>query len=1166
MTQSYEIRNELIRSLVKSLVGPRYDQDEVIHDDPRQRYLMGALGPAMTYTEPDSDADLVESDLADSSDEEGQAEKTSARPTIVPNSFGMTFSVARQSPHGEPVAHLEIEAEWGQYTTERYQDDDKTKTRWKRTPFNGKVQLPLVPRDLGEPLQLTSARHDIPEAVYLTAVVRQRATCWIVTLFLVNDQKKSRKAAASRFLFQARLRVTGPGATSVFLPHPFEDPRTNLDPIDNEELKDLDMRYRHQMEFAVGHGISVKHTWDPSEKTHAQILETNAMPHFEVPRTDAVALDKVLLDMKALAETDDLGAALRPLTQAYRAWIVKEFDRLARKVDGLERWQERGKAALQQCEDALARIEAGIALLESDDEAARCFRFANRAMYLQRIHTQWCEAKRTDPAARLSTYDTPANHTWRPFQIAFVLLNLPGLTDLSHPERSAERDAVADLLWFPTGGGKTEAYLGLAAYTLAMRRRQGRVGDRQGEDGVAVLMRYTLRLLTVQQYQRAAALVCACEVIRRDPKNLGLWGQTPFRIGLWVGAQSTPNATESAQEDLAQVRQGKDPGSSGGTAVQFDQCPWCGSTIDPGKHMKADTKILRRTFTYCGDYYGRCLFTEKKSPNEGLPVVCVDEEIYRLLPAIVIATVDKFAQLAWNGQTQMLFGQVNGYCPRHGYRSDETADEDSHQKSGAFPAVKTQSVGPLRPPDLIIQDELHLISGPLGTLVGLYETAIEKLASFTVEGQEVRPKLILSTATIRRAKEQVRQLFNHDVQVFPPQGLDAGDNFFALQKVPSAATPGRMYLGVCAPGRKIKNVMIRVYATLLALGQKYYDDFDEAADPYMTLVGYFNSRRELGGVRRMVDDAISAQARNEKANSWAVRYIDSLQSVTELTSRMSATEIPKVLNELSIPFSKAAQAKPKADAKLSGKTPSKRQRPYDILLATNMIQVGVDVPRLGLMVVARQPKSTAEYIQATSRVGRRAPGLVVTVLNWAHPRDLSHYERFNAYHASFYKYVEANSVTPFSARARDRALAAVLVALVRQLDCQLNANHAAAHFEPTHGNVTRAVQAILDRAEAIGGLDVRQVVARELDHLIDLWCRQANRSAGEATLAYRKTSAGGGAVKGLLAAPGADADPGCFRVQTSLRSVEPTIHLVHHGCLDLEGATGFQPMPLAEES
>ena len=392
--------------------------------------------------------------------------------------------------------------------------------------------------------------------------------------------------------------------------------------------------------------------------------------------------------------------------------------------------------------------------------------------------------QRSPPIRPSRDADIPKNRSWRPFQLAFILLNLPALTHPTHPDRVGT--GLGDLLFFPTGGGKTEAYLGLTAFTLAIRRLQGVVAGRDGRDGVAVIMRYTLRLLTSQQFQRAAALICACELIRRE--DPGLWGEAPFRIGMWVGSSVTPNRTAAAAKALEDEHGlGGRGGSKHSSPVQLVSCPWCGSDIDPADHARSDPDRWR-TLVFCGDDLGRCAFTEKGSPDEGLPVITVDEEIYRLLPSLVISTADKWAMLPWRGELHLLFGRAERRCTRHGYRSpdlDVVGDKkeaDKHTRTGTLPPAETVAVTPLRPPDLIIQDELHLISGPLGTMVGLYETAIDRLASWEVDGVTVRPKLVASTATIRRAGDQVYAVFWRQTRIFPPPVLDLDDSFFAVRR------------------------------------------------------------------------------------------------------------------------------------------------------------------------------------------------------------------------------------------------------------------------------------------------------------------------------------------------------------------------------------------------
>jgi hypothetical protein len=757
--------------------------------------------------------------------------------------------------------------------------------------------------------------------------------------------------------------------------------------------------------------------------------------------------------------------------------------------------------------------------------------------------------RRGDDKPDMGTIDIPENRSWYPFQLAFVLLNLPGITGFDHPERSESPSAVADLLWFPTGGGKTEAYLGLTAYTLGLRRLQGTVEGRSGENGITVLMRYTLRLLTLQQFQRAAALICACEDIRRTALSNSdtRWGKTPFRIGLWVGGSTTPNWTSDADEAVKSAHGGK-PKSGAASPHQLTNCPWCGTKIDPGKHIKVEkySEGACRTLIYCGAKFGQCKFSMKEAPGEGLPVMVVDEEIYRRLPSLLITTVDKFAQMPWNGSVQMLFGQVDGYCERHGFRSPGLAEASEelevggvHRAKGQIPQARVVSQNPLRPPDLIIQDELHLISGPLGTLVGLYETAIDRLCTWEVNGTKVRPKVVASTATIRRASDQVYGLFLRNLNIFPPSGLEIGDNFFSLQRQPSEKTPGRKYIGVCAPGRRLKAALIRVYVAFLSAGQVLFDKYGLDADPWMTLVGYFNSLRELGGMKRLVDDDVRTRLGKMQDRGLAKRRLHTPDTVRELTSRLGSTAIPETLDLLESRFDPAIldeiKGRKRGDEFI--------HRPIDVLLATNMISVGVDVPRLGLMVVGGQPKTTAEYIQASSRVGRKFPGLVCTVFNWARPRDLSHYETFEHYHSTFYKHVEALSVTPFSSGATARGLAALLVSLVRQAGFEFNSNDKAMLMASQRGHqyVTDAIEAITRRAELIAGPEAAEEVRQQLKRKMDLWQKRAQRMAQGNQLGYETKK--DGVTVGLLRKPTIEAWDE-FTCLNSLRDVEPTANLI----------------------
>ena len=1141
-----EIRRELEERIINDLRGPAHGADEEVDEaHVTDRYLVGVLAPTIRNKSVEAETEAGVEDqpelqdnlaLADKDNaEEGSTEtNVPATDSMFPSSMGLTFCVSAEAKT------LEVTTEWGCYIRQAseisFTDKGNPKQVWKRYPLKGSVTLDLASTgDIDEvPVP------DQAPSVYLRGQIRQLPDQdWIVSLFLVNGQHEPNQNKDTAWLFQPELSVKSPHSdnSDIFIRKPLEQHTAALDPAIHAENQAMAMLYRNHVEFAVGHGVGVHAEVSATDPTRAVCLSTKVLPADEVPATkppteeQIPALAGLVLDMKQLAEANDaeLQTMLRPLTAAYTTWIEDQEAKTDDPGQRLEEYQAVAERAIANCRLVLARIEAGLETLRDNSQAADAFRFMNQAMGQQRIHSAYAERRRRGETITLEAVDVPVGRSWYPFQLAFILLNLPSTTDLNHPDRSHPTDAVADLLWFPTGGGKTEAYLGLTAYTIGLRRLQGIVEGRDGLHGVAVLMRYTLRLLTLQQFQRATALICACETIRRADEKT--WGTDPFRIGLWVGMRNTPNKTADSDEAVKQHRESRLRGS--GTPHQLTNCPWCGTKIDPGRNITVERfeKGRGRTLIKCGDPLGRCDF----SKGDGLPVVVVDEEIYRLLPTLLIATVDKFAQMPWKGEVQMLFGQVNGYCDRHGFRSPDLEDKDHHNKVGIHPAAKTFPHSKLRPPDLIIQDELHLISGPLGTLVGLYETAVDQLCTWQVNGQPVRPKVIASTATIRQAQVQVNSLFLRNLSIFPPQGLDIQDNFFSRQRDP-AETPGRRYLGICAPGRRLKATMIRVYLAVLSSAQSLYEIYGEEADPWMTLVGYFNSLRELGGTRRLVDDDIRTRLARMDERGLSKRY---LKAIDELTSRKDSTEIPAILDRLETPFDPKTEAENQAKRKAKEKVD--RPDPLDVILATNMISVGVDVRRLGVMVACGQPKNTAEYIQATSRVGRTFPGLVITVYNWARPRDLSHYERFEHYHGTFYQNVEALSVTPFAPGATYRGLFALLVSLVRLAGEDFNGNDKALAVERNHPFVQAAIETIVHRAGLVADAQTAQNIRRELESKLDDWLSKA-RTIGGAKLKYQVKSKDGTTVNLLV-----PAGRGKWEFSTclnSLRNVEPTINLV----------------------
>ncbi len=1112
-------RRDLVEILNRELLGPFDGPEEALPQRPTGRYLLGRLAPVGTTVSP-------EEDEAEGAGNSGGDDDTSdfgyASPISMamnPSSIGISFTV------DIGIVAVETTVEWGRYTEAEHkveQADGKASTRrfWCRKQ-NSRVSAITIS---------DSGRQLVDEGVEIQWLCRtlpdgQRRA---VSMFFVNRVIPANPSRPndSEWLFQPRLCIRSLDGSAVFQAR-------SLDDVVDFEMLDPDRRadellFRNRPEYAVGHGCAAD--WVAQGGDGATELATTILPSHELARIDARPGDADGLDMRYLGQLDAEGisseqivASLQPLTDAYGAWV----EGLASQVVNLdERWRTQALRHLEECRAVHRRISEGIELLgRSDDEmsdlARRAFSFANRAMALQRSRSE--AALRRRQGERVNPDDVPAE--WRPFQLAFILMNLPPLVDRAHTDRE-----TCDLLWFPTGGGKTEAYLGLTAFVLALRRIRPSVEGYRSDAGVGVLMRYTLRLLTTQQFQRATTLACACEYLR---KREGCWGDEPFSVGIWIGNRATPNhysatghwGSPGAKQALEKWAEGSYV--RGGTPAQLLNCPWCGASLGPDDYEANDAEERVRVF--CSDR--RCDFARRRGHSDGIPVHTVDQQIYRHVPSLIIATVDKFAQMAWNGRVQSLFGGVQRYCERHGYISSGEEHAGFHRAAAKQGWSRTDvvDVEPFEPPDLIIQDELHLISGPLGTLVGLYETAVDVLASIRVRGRRYPAKVVASTATIRRAEEQVRSLFCRSLTIFPPAGLDSADSWFGTETSLEQA-PGRMYLGIFAPGKSVKTALVRVYAAILSRAKKLHELDFEAADAYMTLVGYFNSLRELGGTVRLAEDDIPGRIDVLAKRSRGDFAFRDLYERPELTSNRTAEEVPQILSWLERQFP-------------AGK-PQTGEYPVDVLFASNMISVGVDIDRLGLMVVGGQPKTTAEYIQATSRVGRRAPGLVVTVYNWTRPRDISHYERFRSYHAGLYRHVEPTSVTPFSSRARDKGLAGVLSSLIRQGDPDMAPEHGARNFDPEDAWVREVIELMSERAahlvDPAEGLATRE----EVLGLVEEWNRL---DVGEG-LPWSKSGIGstGGADARWLLDPQEEEQQsgnrrGAFVAPKSLREIETEV-------------------------
>ncbi|MFV8780912.1 helicase-related protein [Microbulbifer sp. SA54] len=929
-------KTTLVKRITEDLLGP-LREDEQLHAYPTDVYLTGILFPPATDIAQE-DADQLQAEGRRDIDANDVSQDEVSLATVKrPASAGISFVI-----DGTDKPSVNIQIQGAVYrpvanTKEDAQADGEKSKRvlWQRFPLDARL----------EDVTLDFPSRDFPpqETGIEGLGLHIRTSSWgkqqLVTVAMINEHKLPKEYERSRAeeltFFQTGLVVTC-GENTHFCPRPLGGSAID------EDTRMAQLIYRDVKEYAVGHTCAA--TWSENEDGVSSVASTwlptstvKAMSSEGVKNFAPLSQEGILsTEWLSTARDDQLVSGLKRLPSLYEQWYQEQNESIESLDENL---RDQARSHINNADEVRQRMQGAIDLIGSDSNVQTAFRLANRAIQLQR---QWAAPDDKSPLI------------WRPFQLGFFLLTLESVADDEHKHRK-----TADLLWFPTGGGKTEAYLGLIAFTIILRRlRYGEQGA-----GVASFMRYTLRLLTVQQFQRAAALISACDALRQGygaPPDIKVsLGDIPFSLGLWVGSDTTPNKFKDARDAMADAHAHNRP----------DQLKYCPRHKDTRLSWKIDS-TNEQIIANCD--HPDCLWREAP-----LPVWTVDNSVYRHKPSLVIGTVDKFAQIARKKDTAQLFGLNTRF----------------------------------RQPDLIIQDELHLISGPLGTLTGIYEIAIDKLCS----RGEVVPKIIASTATIRQASSQIKNLFNRETCLFPPPILDASNSGFAVE---DEDDPGRQYVGITTAGRSAKFTLQALSASLLQAVSSP-EISDQTRDDFWTLVAYFNSLRELGGALVLMQDDVT----NSLAD-YSGRRTENTRRISEpmeLTSRVSSSEIKNYLDQLNKTFEEAGTC--------------------DVVLASNMISVGVDVPRLGSMIVNGQPKTIAEYIQATSRVGRRRGGpggLVLSIYNNAKSRDRSHFETFNTWHKALYREVEATSVTPFAPRARDKALHAVLVILARHLIPELS--------------------------------------------------------------------------------------------------------------------------------
>jgi len=1061
-----EARTRLVDWLRQQLIGPA-SKDSLIGISPLDRYPTGVLYPVEldvpSGIDPAASGGNADSAPLEDEEEEGSTgtgDESEGRPLaqpvrkrryVPPSSVGFSFFV-------QGAVRLSIVASAAVYrpTGDR---DEKGRFRSKEYERTELGQQVLDWSPCGAP---NGSIWEDRAGIDVRARPHQDGVILTVTLFnrqRLGDGPERAQGRIEKSLFEARVECVVETGQVV------EYPRV-VPGLLTEEEQELELQYKDRRIYAVGHGAAVD--WDADPHRPPRIW-SEFMPTAEAPMmtVDTGNAGKVL-ELARLAR-EPLHDELEGFVEGYAGWI----DEQRRGAHDLTNVHEQA-AARRICDRmavALKRMRQCIELLRSDPLAARSFQLANRAM-LDQMRQTGEDGSETE--ARV--------FRWRPFQLAFLLT----VMESTIREVDDFRD-VLDLIWFPTGGGKTEAYLGLVAFLIVWRRLK--YPDTGG--GTVALMRYTLRLLTRQQFERAARIICALELIRREDPSLG---DEPITAGIWVGGASTPNTFQEAEASVVEIDAG---GATARHALLLDQCPWCRAPFDVSNYDATSSS-----------FHFRCVNGECAFGKDGRPLPCnvVDDALYRAPPSLLISTVDKFARVAWETRTSAFFGAGQGR----------------------------------RPPELVIQDELHLITGPLGSVAGLYEAGFDTL--FVRRG--ARPKYIASTATIRMAKEQVPRLYARDLAVFPPPGLSCDDSYFART---DDARPGRLYVGYLAPMLDQQHCLAPLAAALLAGPQRVFDreqDRDELLEAWWTQVIYHSSLKGVGDSHnafvthvRDFGDRLSSELslgrRSGAAEEGSPPAGHGIGSDRFQTARIAQLTSMQTAQEIAETFQRLAAERGSAGC-------------LDAVLATNMVSVGLDVPRLALMVVNGQPLTTAEYIQATSRVGRgEVPGLVFANYYRHQARSLSHYESFRPYHESFYRFVEPGSVTPFTHQVRSRALHAALVSAVRHGCDRLSGNKSAGAFDGASEAVQAVVAALKQRCERAAESGQAVDISTHVDRLVDEWQEEASRCRRDKVqLSYQAKDNVKNEARLLRGHD--EVRPGLWRTLHSMRNVESS------GALKLE--------------
>lgn len=866
---------------------------------------------------------------------------------------------------------------------------------WKRLPYKNKFSVAI--KDHDGTLSVSDERVKGISVKYYVRIYEYNNTNYLrFQLFNTNQQNRKKFSNKNEklnkiCLFQPQISICSP-----FLKEYSQETYSN-----DDEQKIINYIYQDVKNYGIGHNCSV--IWDRA----TNVIKTTFMPISNMPVVSH-ADNNDLMSIKEMSVWGNNKRLvldnLSDFANRYSEWITNQEQKCSNHDD-----LDVANAIIHKQKAILQRMIKGISFLENED-VFRAFQIANTAMYIQRvlstdtnysyIEKEISEVNNDYPYSDINNF---INHScsdkYRSFQLAFLLISIEGVVN---PFSSARQDYV-DLIWFPTGGGKTEAYLAVTAFTIAYRR----IVNTTYYGGTTVLMRYTLRLLTAQQFERASRLIVALEYLRMQTGFEDLREET-ISIGMWVGSAATPNTLKEAFDSIDNIEHecNKQNGSpKDKNHFQISCCPWCGTklitkTKDTWLYgFEKNRKDITIKCTNPGCFYNKCL-----------PVNVVDELIYQKPPTLLFGTVDKFAQLA--------------------------------HKENTFELFKNNSNRNL-PPELIIQDELHLLNGPLGSIVGIYESVIDLLC--TTDGG-VKPKIIASTATTRNTENQIQKLYSgRSVMIFPANGINYQDNFF--YKTEYQNSTNRQYIGLMPTGKTSTDTQLNLLAHLLvARLEIFLDDQTKAClDNYWTVVSYYNNKKELGKIANKIGDEIrnftaTLQHRlllnKDNQNNLSFNFNRLSNETRELTGRVDNKNIKAVLSEI--------------ESKINILDLDRNFNKISLVLATNMISVGIDIERLNVMLINGMPKNTAEYIQASSRIGRKHKGLAILLLDPYKTREKSYFEHFSDFHQAYYKFVEPLTVTPFTEQIIDKMLTTLSISFIRNYIANMAEDSQAKYFEKTH--------------------------------------------------------------------------------------------------------------------